>query len=66
MDKKRLTIDDVLQRAFDYSETLKRINRSEDEISKLRQLVKEDEWLPKCVSDKHVSHRFLSQLLTFK
>lgn len=49
------TIETVLARAFDYNTALKIINRSEDEISKLRKLVQNEKWIPHCVTDKHVS-----------
>lgn len=48
-------IDAVLDRAFDYNKAFKRINRSEDEVDQLRDLVKSDKSIPNCVTDKHVS-----------
>lgn len=48
-------IEKVLESAFDYSDAIKRINRSEDEVSELRDLVRNDEKIPPCVTDKHVS-----------
>ena len=58
------TIETVLVRAFDYKSGLERINRSEDEISQLKRLVKDENWIPQCVTDKHVS--FLLGLVTLK
>lgn len=49
------TIETVLVRAFDYKTGLKRINRTEDEVQQFKSLVKAEEWIPKCVTDKHVS-----------
>lgn len=52
------TIETVFVKAFEYEPALKRINRSDDEISQLRKLVKSEKWIPQCVTDKHVSYLF--------
>ena len=49
------TIETVLKRAFEYGPALKRINRSEQEVLQLKKMVKNEIWIPKCVTDKHVS-----------
>ena len=48
-------IEKVLEKAFDFKEAIKRINRTEDEVDQLRDLVKKDKKIPPCVTDKHVS-----------
>lgn len=48
-------INKVLESAYDYKAALKRINRTEDEISQLRELVRSDKKIPPFVTDKHVS-----------
>jgi hypothetical protein len=57
------TIESVLVRAFDYNKALKSINRSKDEISQLRKLVDNEKWIPRCVTDKHVSFLFDLEIL---
>ena len=48
-------INDVLARAFDYDEAIKRHNRTEAEMDELRKLVIHEKTIPKCVTNKHVS-----------
>lgn len=60
-------IEKVLEKAFDYNEAIKRINRSEDEVNQLRDLVRQDKKIPPCVTDKHVSWRvFTVANVTYK
>lgn len=51
------TIESVLVKAFDFNSALKRTNRSEIEVSQLRNLVKNEKWISQCVTDKHVRQR---------
>lgn len=55
MENLEQQIEKVFQKAFDYKEAIKRINRTEDEVNQLRELVKKDKKIPPYVSDKHVS-----------
>lgn len=49
-------IEKVLDKAFDYKAALKRINRTEDDVSRMRKLVANDNTLPKSIiTDLHVS-----------
>lgn len=49
-------IEKVLDRAFNYDEALKRINRSEQEVTELRKLIESVESVSPClVTNKHVS-----------
>lgn len=49
-------IEKVLERAFDYDEALRRVNRTDREVSELRKLIESVESLsPNLVTNKHVS-----------
>lgn len=62
----KLTIDQVLAKAFDSDAALKRINRTAHEIDQLRDLVEHEKWIPHCVTDKHVSFGKRSMKATAK
>jgi hypothetical protein len=48
-------LDRFLENAYDYKQAIKRINRTEDEINNLRELVINEKWIPPVLTDKHVS-----------
>lgn len=48
-------LEKAFERAFDLPLSLKRINRSEEELRQLRELVDADDSLPRILTDKHVS-----------
>lgn len=56
------TLAELLAKAFDYPSALKRINRTEDEIDQLRKLVLNEESIPNCVTNQHVSALQVSRM----
>ncbi|CRL02024.1 CLUMA_CG015172, isoform A [Clunio marinus] len=49
------TVDELMEKAFDLKTALKTINRSENELKELRDLVESEKWIPRCVTEKHLA-----------
>ena len=51
---------------FDYEESLKRLNRSQSEIDSLRNLLCENDKVPKSITDKLVSNQINVVVFLYK
>lgn len=54
------TMAEIVARAYDYEEALVRQNQKQEDVDKLREVIKQsDSVIPKCLHDKQVKSEFI-------